>query len=183
MVSLGYNNVLGVGGLQVHLHLHPHPIININCVSSNSIPKQVWRSSTTTTTLCVPKLKVKATNSQGSWAQEQQQQEEEDIKVVAAIRSQFNDILIVDTSVSRMLLLDSTCIYLLFLFLTHWSHDSWVQFWVLTHLSFCILFMLMNADNVHSILYKDQKWTGSYWVRQTLSWFLYYLNNLIIETT
>ncbi|XP_075664261.1 uncharacterized protein LOC142633890 isoform X1 [Castanea sativa] len=146
--------VLGLGGFQLL-----HPIINIslsqgkgnvssfslltnsNYVCSNSISKQLvlslWSSTTITTTSssCTPKLKTQATKSQAgsssSWPQQQNQkqeeeEEEEDFQVVTAIRSQFNDISILDTPNSRMLLLDAT-------------------------------------HNVHSILYKDQKWTGSYW--------------------
>ncbi|KAF3950970.1 hypothetical protein CMV_023332 [Castanea mollissima] len=145
--------VLGLGAFQLL-----HPIINIslsqgkgnvssfslltnsNYVCSNSISKQLvlslWSSTTITTTSssCTPKLKTQATKSQAgsssSWPQQQDQEEEEeeeeDFQVVTAIRSQFNDISILDTPNSRMLLLDAT-------------------------------------HNVHSILYKDQKWTGSYW--------------------
>ncbi|XP_012567375.1 uncharacterized protein [Cicer arietinum] len=53
--------------------------------------------------------------------------EQENFHVLTAVKSDYNDIMIVDTPNSRMLLLDS-------------SH------------------------NVHSILYKDQKWTNSYWL-------------------
>ncbi|XP_050223066.1 uncharacterized protein LOC126673121 [Mercurialis annua] len=53
-------------------------------------------------------------------------QEEEEYEVITAMRSNHNDIVIVDTPKARMLLLDST-------------------------------------HNVHSILNKDQKWTGAYW--------------------
>ncbi|XP_050278534.1 uncharacterized protein LOC126720258 isoform X3 [Quercus robur] len=148
--------VLGLRGFQPL-----HPIINIslsqgkgngssfslltnsNYVFSNSISKQLvlslWSSTTITTTSssCTPKLKTQATKSQAgsssSWPQQQSQkqeeeeeEEEEEFQLVTAIRSQFNDILIVDSPNSRMLLLDAT-------------------------------------HNVHSILYKDQKWTGSYW--------------------
>ncbi|KAL5175929.1 putative LRR receptor-like serine/threonine-protein kinase [Glycine soja] len=64
-------------------------------------------------------------------AQQQQQQqveadEEENFQVLTALKTDYNDILIVDTPKSRMLLLDS-------------------------------------SYSVHSILYKEQKWTGSYW--------------------
>ncbi|XP_048333869.2 uncharacterized protein LOC107421997 isoform X1 [Ziziphus jujuba] len=58
--------------------------------------------------------------------QQPQNQEDEDFQVLTATRSHYNDIVILDTPKSRVLLLDS-------------SH------------------------NVHSILYKHQKWTGSYW--------------------
>ncbi|XP_004293819.1 PREDICTED: probable spermidine synthase-like [Fragaria vesca subsp. vesca] len=57
---------------------------------------------------------------------EMNKNEEEEYQVLTAIRSSYNDIVIVDTAQSRMLLLDST-------------------------------------HNVHSILYKHQKWTNSYW--------------------
>ncbi|KAK7401576.1 hypothetical protein VNO78_13166 [Psophocarpus tetragonolobus] len=56
----------------------------------------------------------------------QQQQQQEDFQVLTSLKTNYNDILIVDTPESRMLLLDSTY-------------------------------------SVHSILYKEQKWTGSYW--------------------
>ncbi|KAJ7982127.1 S-adenosyl-L-methionine-dependent methyltransferases superfamily protein [Quillaja saponaria] len=52
--------------------------------------------------------------------------EEESFQVLAAIKSEYNDIVIVDSPKSRMLLLDS-------------------------------------SYNVHSIFYKEQKWTNSYW--------------------
>ncbi|XP_015932584.1 uncharacterized protein LOC107458885 isoform X1 [Arachis duranensis] len=58
--------------------------------------------------------------------EEQEEEEEESYQVLSAMKSDYNDIVIVDTPKSRMLLLDST-------------------------------------HNVHSILYKEQKWTGSYW--------------------
>ncbi|RDY14082.1 speE, partial [Mucuna pruriens] len=70
--------------------------------------------------------------SSSSLAAQQQQQletddeEEENFQVLTVLKTDYNDILIVDTPKSRMLLLDS-------------SHS------------------------VHSILYKEQKWTGSYW--------------------
>ncbi|XP_020983558.1 uncharacterized protein LOC107458885 isoform X2 [Arachis duranensis] len=59
--------------------------------------------------------------------EEQEEEEEESYQVLSAMKSDYNDIVIVDTPKSRMLLLDST-------------------------------------HNVHSILYKEQKWTGSYWL-------------------
>ncbi|CAJ2659048.1 uncharacterized protein LOC123900057 isoform X2 [Trifolium pratense] len=64
-------------------------------------------------------------------AQQQQQHqphhdEEQSFQVLTSLKTDYNDIMIVDTPKSRMLLLDS-------------SH------------------------NVHSILYKDTKWTNSYW--------------------
>ena len=100
-------------------------LTNSNYVCSNSISKQLvlslWSSTSITTTSsssCTPKLKTQATKSQAgshSWPQQQDQkeeeeeeEEEEDFQVVTAIRSQFNDILILDTPNSRMLLLDAT---------------------------------------------------------------------------
>ena len=99
-------------------------LTNSDYVCSNSISKQLvlslWSSTTITTTSssCTPKLKTQATKSQAgspSWPQQQDQkqeeeeeEEEEDFQVVTAIRSQFNDILILDTPNSRMLLLDAT---------------------------------------------------------------------------
>ncbi|XP_025610115.1 uncharacterized protein [Arachis hypogaea] len=62
-----------------------------------------------------------------STVEEEQEEEEESYQVLSAMKSDYNDIVIVDTPKSRMLLLDST-------------------------------------HNVHSILYKEQKWTGSYWL-------------------
>ncbi|CAL0326338.1 unnamed protein product [Lupinus luteus] len=58
--------------------------------------------------------------------QQQDDDEEENFQVLTAMKTSYNDILIVDTPKSRMLLLDS-------------------------------------SYNVHSILYKEQKWTDSYW--------------------
>ena len=100
-------------------------LTNSNYVFSNSISKQpvlsLWSSKiiTKTSSSCTPKLKTQATKSQAGssslWPQQQDQkqeeeeeEEEEDYQVVTAIRSQFNDILILDTPNSRMLLLDAT---------------------------------------------------------------------------
>ncbi|XP_027340521.1 uncharacterized protein LOC113853971 isoform X2 [Abrus precatorius] len=69
-----------------------------------------------------PNTNAHSSNSLNS----QQNDEEENFQVLTALKTDYNDILIVDTPNSTMLLLDS-------------SHS------------------------VHSILYKDQKWTGSYW--------------------
>ncbi|XP_057787294.1 uncharacterized protein LOC131004616 isoform X2 [Salvia miltiorrhiza] len=55
-----------------------------------------------------------------------QQEEEEEFQVLTAVQSSYNNIVIVDTPKSRLLLLDST-------------------------------------HNVHSMLNKESKWTGSYW--------------------
>ncbi|KAE8099833.1 hypothetical protein FH972_017784 [Carpinus fangiana] len=95
--------------------------------SYNSISQHVWSS-----TFSVRKLKAKAakcrcaSSARAAQQEDEEEEEEEDFQVLAALRSSFNDILIIDTPNSRMLLLDS-------------------------------------SQNVHSILYKDRKWTGSYW--------------------
>ena len=101
-------------------------LTNSYYVCSNSISKQLvlslWSSTSITTTSsssCTPKLKTQATKSQAgssSWPQhqsqkqeeEEEEEEEEEFQLVTAIRSQFNDILILDTPNSRMLLLDAT---------------------------------------------------------------------------
>ena len=100
-------------------------LTNSNYVFSNSISKQpvlsLWSSKiiTKTSSSCTPKLKTQATKSQAgssSWPQhqsqkqeeEEEEEEEEEFQLVTAIRSQFNDILILDTPNSRMLLLDAT---------------------------------------------------------------------------
>ncbi|CAN6545691.1 unnamed protein product [Malus baccata var. baccata] len=74
------------------------------------------------------KVKTQASNAdnQAVKVEEKKEEEEEEFQVLTAMKSDFNDIVIVDTPKSRLLLLDS-------------SH------------------------NVHSIVYKDQKWTASYW--------------------
>ncbi|XP_038876688.1 uncharacterized protein LOC120069080 isoform X4 [Benincasa hispida] len=63
---------------------------------------------------------------EASFRRVEDEEEEEVFQVLTAVTSNYNDIVIVDTPKSRMLLLDS-------------------------------------SNNVHSILYKDQMWTGSYW--------------------
>ncbi|KAK9937295.1 hypothetical protein M0R45_014095 [Rubus argutus] len=72
------------------------------------------------------KRKFKTNASNADEQQVELKEEEEEFQVLTAIRSSYNEIVIVDTPQSRMLLLDST-------------------------------------HNVHSILYKHQKWTNSYW--------------------
>ncbi|XP_038876687.1 uncharacterized protein LOC120069080 isoform X3 [Benincasa hispida] len=64
---------------------------------------------------------------EASFRRVEDEEEEEVFQVLTAVTSNYNDIVIVDTPKSRMLLLDS-------------------------------------SNNVHSILYKDQMWTGSYWL-------------------
>ncbi|KAK4394270.1 hypothetical protein Sango_1897800 [Sesamum angolense] len=83
---------------------------------------------------------------------EKEDEDEEDFQVLTAIKTVYNHILILDTPKSRLLLLDSTRIiphsllnFLLLLFSTLTSHS------------------VADADNVHSMLNKGTKWTGSYW--------------------
>lgn len=78
--------------------------------SYNSISQHVWSS-----TFCVGKLKAKAAKcrcaSSARAAQqedEKEEEKEEEFQVLSALRSSFNDILIIETPNSRMLLLDST---------------------------------------------------------------------------
>jgi hypothetical protein len=128
----------------------------------NSISLQVWSSRRS-----VGKLKAKAAKCRcASLARDAQQEdgEEEDFQVLAALRSSFNDIVIVDTPSSRMLLLDSTRMLSLSLSLAH-TRRALLSSDPAIYMGFTLL---MHADNVHSILYKDRKWTGSYWVCQLL---------------
>lgn len=53
--------------------------------------------------------KANATTASSSSDQYDQTPQEENFQVVAAVRSKYNDIVIVETPESRMLLLDSTC--------------------------------------------------------------------------
>lgn len=97
--------------------------------------------------------------------EQRQQEEDEEYKVVTSIRSNYNDILILDTAKARMLLLDSSCncrfsfvfSLLLLRFFLIWGVVLLFNFNV-------IVLYFVVADNVHSILYKHQKWTDSYWV-------------------
>ncbi|PKU65055.1 uncharacterized protein LOC110111163 [Dendrobium catenatum] len=72
--------------------------------------------------LCLFPIASKKRESQGTFAAS----EESSYSVLAAVTSRYNEIVVLDTPETRILLLDS-------------SH------------------------NVHSILCKEQKWTGSYW--------------------
>ncbi|KAK8649211.1 hypothetical protein V6N13_129945 [Hibiscus sabdariffa] len=80
--------------------------------------------------------------------------EEETFHVLTAIKTVYNDIVIVDTADSRMLLLDSTRTLPFFLSLKHLSTTRY----------YYDSFPNPNADSIHSILQKGgEKWTGSYW--------------------
>lgn len=79
---------------------------------SISILKERWSSSSRS---CVRKLKVSATKSQepvdssrAEAAQEGEEGDDENYQVLMAVKSSFNDILILDTPKARILLLDST---------------------------------------------------------------------------
>ncbi|XP_062093024.1 uncharacterized protein LOC133798634 [Humulus lupulus] len=87
--------------------------------SSTSSQASLWSSVSFS-----DKRPVKA-NSENH-EQRQEEDEEEDYQVLTSIRSNYNDIMILDTAKAKILLLDS-------------------------------------SYNVHSILYKHQKWTNSYW--------------------
>ncbi|KAI5445476.1 uncharacterized protein LOC127135064 isoform X1 [Lathyrus oleraceus] len=69
---------------------------------------------------------VHAQQHQSQLHHDNDEEEEESFQILTSVKTDYNDIMIVDTPNSRMLLLDS-------------SH------------------------NVHSILYKERKWTNSYW--------------------
>ncbi|KDP34909.1 hypothetical protein JCGZ_09197 [Jatropha curcas] len=88
----------------------------------------IWssRKKQTTNSNAHTLLRASFSDSDSVQKQEEEQVEEEEYQVLSAVRSMYNDIVIVDTAKSRVLLLDST-------------------------------------HNVHSILNKGQKWTGSYW--------------------
>ena len=84
-------------------------------------------------------------------------EEKEEFQVLTATTSYYNDIVIVDTPQSRMLLLDSSS--------TTFRFSLIFNFYPLkgnSDLLNCAA--IVDADNVHSILYKEQIWTGSYWV-------------------
>ncbi|CAB4276889.1 unnamed protein product [Prunus armeniaca] len=93
------------------------------CIATSSV--SLW--------FCNGKRKFKSLKTKASKAdkqevklEEKKEEEEEEFQVLTAMKSGYNDIVIVDTPTSRMLLLDS-------------------------------------SQNVHSIVYKHQKWTASYW--------------------
>ncbi|CAK8532144.1 unnamed protein product [Lathyrus sativus] len=69
---------------------------------------------------------IHAQQHQSQLHDDNDKEEEESFQILTSVKTDYNDIKIVDTPTSRMLLLDS-------------SH------------------------NVHSILYKERKWTNSYW--------------------
>ncbi|KAI9116277.1 hypothetical protein K1719_012444 [Acacia pycnantha] len=84
-------------------------------------------SGNRSTLLCNHQVKVNAAFSSTSVpARDIEPEEEESFQVLTVMKSDYNDIMIVDTPKSRVLLLDS-------------------------------------YHNIHSILYKEQKWTESYW--------------------
>ncbi|RVX03536.1 hypothetical protein CK203_027921 [Vitis vinifera] len=83
-----------------------------------------------------PKVKARAV-PEPTGSASTAQDEQEDFQVLTAIKSEYNDILILDTPKSRLLLLDSTR----------------------------MLSLTPAFDNVHSIFNKEEKRTGSYWVK------------------
>ncbi|XP_061353955.1 uncharacterized protein LOC133298641 [Gastrolobium bilobum] len=107
----------------------PFPIAATHSLTIH-IPKPKASSTFLSTHHPKPHSHFSSSSSSTSVAAQQQEQqeqdEEENFQLLTALKSDYNDIMIVDTPKSRILLLDS-------------SH------------------------NIHSILYKEQKWTGSYW--------------------
>ncbi|XP_019443668.1 PREDICTED: uncharacterized protein LOC109347968 isoform X3 [Lupinus angustifolius] len=87
------------------------------------------KSKAFSTSLFAQKPLFSSSSSASSLSPQQQDgdDDEENFQVLTAMKTSYNDILIVDTPKSRMLLLDS-------------------------------------SYNVHSVLYKEQKWTDSYWL-------------------
>lgn len=117
-----------------------------HCCSATS-PVSLW--------LCDEKRKFKtnASNADEQQVELKEEEEEEEFQVLTAMRSSYNEIVIVDTPQSRMLLLDSTrMLFISFILI------------ITTHHFVLRLIMIFVPDNVHSILYKHQKWTNSYWV-------------------
>ncbi|KAJ0595016.1 putative S-adenosyl-L-methionine-dependent methyltransferase [Helianthus annuus] len=86
-------------------------------------------------------------------------EEKVDYQVLSAINTSYNDILILDSPQSRMLLLDPTSNYPLRSFFLSFFHIGWLAGF------FNIEFFQFNSiDNIHSIYIKgDDAWTGSYW--------------------
>ncbi|KAM6582765.1 hypothetical protein CsatB_009767 [Cannabis sativa] len=93
-------------------------VVCVNGSWRNTFPFPIFKSST-------KRPPIPNVNSQ-KHQQPQQEEEDEEYQVLTSIKSNYNDIMILDTAKSRVLLLDS-------------------------------------SYNVHSILYKHQKWTNSYW--------------------
>ncbi|XP_074303470.1 uncharacterized protein LOC141637950 [Silene latifolia] len=94
------------------------PFLHPNSISS---PSQIPHFNPTFLT-SKPFTKPLRSSSQNSPTQEQ----EDDFRVLTATKTEYNNIVILESSTSKILLLDDSC-------------------------------------NVHSILYKSEKWTNSYW--------------------
>ncbi|KAL3844965.1 hypothetical protein ACJIZ3_002368 [Penstemon smallii] len=103
--------------LRLHLQLPLPPPVPAHCYSPRPISSD--RKSRTN------KYRKQCLNPIAA-SHKPEEQEEEEFRVLSAIQSIYNHIVILDTPKSRLLLLDST-------------------------------------NNVHSILNKSSKWTGSYW--------------------
>lgn len=106
-----------------------------------------------------PKVKACAAVPEPTGPASSAQDEQEDFQVLTAIRSEHNDIFILDTPKSRLLLLDSTRM-LSFHPLRLVSSFNTIMLNQISPNSFDI-----DTDNVHSIFNKEEKRTGSYWVR------------------
>ncbi|KAF7824444.1 putative spermidine synthase [Senna tora] len=112
-----------------------------------------FRSNTTRTRKPFFTHRVKANADFSSASVSAQHREEDDdddddesFRVLTAVKSDYNDIMIVDTPKSRMLLLDSSRT-------SSFSLSFFLSLNLVWSLNYC----------VHSILYKEKKWTGSYW--------------------
>ncbi|RVW42644.1 hypothetical protein CK203_098315 [Vitis vinifera] len=131
--------------------MHCWSLISFKCVfpqiwcSSATIPSFPYPSSCSCSTPTFsagspiffhPKVKARAV-PEPTGSASTAQDEQEDFQVLTAIKSEYNDILILDTPKSRLLLLDSTR----------------------------MLSLTPAFDNVHSIFNKEEKRTGSYWLR------------------
>ena len=101
-----------------------------------------------------PKLKARAIPE--PTAQDQQ----EDFQVLTAIKTEYNDIFILDTPKSRLLLLDSTRM----LSFNPCPFGFFLQCHVKSNQTSSNPPFTFDADNVHSIFNKEEKRTGSYWV-------------------
>ncbi|KAL2945000.1 putative polyamine aminopropyl transferase [Bienertia sinuspersici] len=97
----------------------PHFYINGTSLTSISFPSKPLINVT-------KKLSLNSSFSANSLAEQHHQEEEEEYRVITATKSEYNDIVILESQNSKVLLLDDT-------------------------------------GNIHSILYKHQKWTNSYW--------------------
>lgn len=91
-------------------HLHRKPL---QTSTKRSIVHPVLSSHSHGRSLLCPIPKANAEKQQ---QQQEQQDEEEDLELVTSIRSAYNNIMIVDTPNSRLLILDSSCNFILWVY-------------------------------------------------------------------